>query len=118
MSEAEDYRVALELCRRMAQKTSNTLEKTTWLDMAEAWRLLIICRSTDGDFNPAGQGVDMAFSGILSRHPQIARTQPGRYRLAYCAIHQVARRGASRLWALLKISRRPHFRLASIFHFR
>jgi len=106
MSEVDDYRAALALCRRKAERASNKLEKNAWLDMAESWKLLIICRSTDGDFNAAQHGVDMVFSGILSHHPQIARAQPGQYRLAYRGIHEAAARGASRLWALLKNSRR------------
>jgi hypothetical protein len=42
MSEAESYRTNLAMCWRMAEKASDELEKRTWLEMAESWRLLVI----------------------------------------------------------------------------
>ena len=92
MSKADDrqYRTALEVCRRMAEKTSNNLEKNAWLNMAESWRLLIICHShpINEDFNAATE--------------PLARAKFGRYLQACRAIHAVAGRGASRLLALLR----------------
>ena len=42
MSEAEDYRANLEVCRRMAEKAPNELEKRAWLDMANLGRFCLL----------------------------------------------------------------------------
>jgi len=44
MSEVNDYRANLAICQCMAAKSFDALERRSWLDMAESWRLLIICR--------------------------------------------------------------------------
>lgn len=42
MSEADNYRANLAACWQRAAKTSDEVEKRAWLEMGEAWRLLII----------------------------------------------------------------------------
>jgi hypothetical protein len=79
MSEA-DHRANLEVCRRMAAKASDELEKRAWLDMAESWRLLIITgnqRSTSEDYNtPSPGGSDVIYITSLRRW---LMQQAGRY---------------------------------------
>ena len=41
LSEVDDYRANLAICRRMSGKSFDA-EKRAWLDMAESWRLLIL----------------------------------------------------------------------------
>ena len=41
LSEVDDYRANLAICRRMSDKSFDA-EKRAWLDMAESWRLLIL----------------------------------------------------------------------------
>ena len=67
MSEAEDYRANLEVCRRMAEKAPND-EKRAWLDMAESWKILFITHqqsSTDQDFDPPSSGPMRQAGGYL-----------------------------------------------------
>jgi len=93
MSEVEDHRAALAACRRIAEKTSDDLEKNTWLDMAETWKLLIICHSysTGEDIEDinAAQVIDL---DAKFRH----------YLRAYQGVREVVRWGASRIGTLLK----------------
>jgi hypothetical protein len=60
MSEADGYRANLAMCWRMAEKTSDELEKRAWLEMAESWRLLII--SDCG--NPIGDDLAVVSQGV------------------------------------------------------
>jgi len=102
MSEADDYRAALAACRRMAEKTSDMLEKNAWLDMAESWRLLLICCpcSTHDNFNDAAHGADLSVSRDL--HEPLAGGESSRYLQAYQAIREAVDRSASCLRHLLK----------------
>jgi hypothetical protein len=43
MSDADNYRANVAACRRRADESSEASEKRAWLDMAESWRLLLIC---------------------------------------------------------------------------
>jgi len=42
LSEVDDYRANLAMCRRMSDKSFDA-EKRAWVDMAQSWRLLILC---------------------------------------------------------------------------
>jgi len=44
MSEADQYRANMTVCRQMADKAPNEQDKRAWLDLAESWRLLVIAR--------------------------------------------------------------------------
>jgi hypothetical protein len=85
-SVSEDYRANLEVCRRMAERAPNGVEKRAWLDMAESWRVLLIAHqqsSTDQNLDPPPSG-DRAIR-ILSQclWPML---QAGGYVLEYRAI--------------------------------
>ena len=45
--EAAALRANLEICWWMARKVPNQDEKRNWLEMAEAWRLLILTRGEE-----------------------------------------------------------------------
>ena len=90
MSEAEDYRANLEVCRRMAEKAPNELEKRAWLDMAKSWKILFITRqqsSTDQDFDPPSSGNRAIRITSLCLWPM---RQAGGYLLEYRAIREKA----------------------------
>ena len=56
MSDVDQYCANLAACRRMADNSSDALEKRKWLEMAESWRLLMLCH----DVLPVGQNTDTA----------------------------------------------------------
>jgi hypothetical protein len=63
MPEIDDYRANLAVCYRMAAKAFDALEKRAWLDMAESWKLLIICREElliCREELPLGENIDAA----------------------------------------------------------
>jgi hypothetical protein len=57
-------RANLEVCWRRALNASNQNEKRSWLDMAEAWRILILTRGEDFD----SDGQSESTLGDLIRH--------------------------------------------------
>jgi hypothetical protein len=58
MFEIAKYRANVATCRRMADQSSDALEKRKWLEMAESWRLLLIC----SDVLPVKENNDAATS--------------------------------------------------------
>jgi hypothetical protein len=68
MSEADNYRANLAACWQRAAKTSDELEKRAWLEMGEAWRLLIISgygSATGEDFSVASlDGLEWGRRGL------------------------------------------------------
>ena len=68
MFENDEYRANLAVCRRMADKAQNEREKRAWLEMAESWRLLIICDDVidASEFFAAAPGQGMGSARIAA----------------------------------------------------
>jgi hypothetical protein len=67
-SEAAALRANLEVCWRMARNAPNQDEKRSWLDMAEAWRLLILTRGEEFEVAAPRHGKGELELGDLIRH--------------------------------------------------
>ena len=67
VGEIAALRANLEVCWRMARNASNQDEKRNWLDMAEAWRLLILTYPPRSEKSTA-TGEDELELGELIRH--------------------------------------------------
>ena len=49
VSEVDAFRANLEVCRHMARRAADRQEKSSWLDMAKSWRLLILTYQASGE---------------------------------------------------------------------
>ena len=67
-AEIATFQANLEACRRMARVTLNQDEKRAWLDMAEAWRLLILTSYCAGSSVAPDRGESELELGELIRH--------------------------------------------------
>jgi hypothetical protein len=68
LAETATFQANLEACRRMARSTLNQNEKRAWLDMAEAWRLLILTSYGAGSRVAPDRGESELELGDLIRH--------------------------------------------------
>ena len=68
LAEIATFQANLEACRRMARGTLNQDEKRAWLDMAEAWRLLILTSYGAVSSEAPDRGESELELGDLIRH--------------------------------------------------